>query len=309
MGIYTNIDKLPQKWSTAITIGTFDGVHAGHKEILTRLKEIAQQNNLRSVVITFNPHPRSIVQVQNEKIKLLSSLEEKVQLLLQTGIDDIVIVPFTQEFANQSPENYVEDFLMKQFSPKYIIIGYDHHFGYQRAGNIQLLKEYEKNGQFKVIEIEKQLVDEIAVSSTKIRNALAAGEIEKANHLLGRAFELHGIVTKGQQIGRQLGFPTANLYMNDQAKIAPKNGVYAVKVHIEGKMYFGMMNIGTRPTFENDGLTYEVHVLKLDEDIYNKKVGVNFVKRIRDERKFATADELILQLKKDEEAVKNLFGL
>lgn len=300
MRIYNNLAELPLLNNTVITIGSFDGVHSGHQKILEKLISFAKSCGGESVVITFHPHPRLVVSGQEKKVQLLSTVDEKTKLLEKYGIQNVVIVPFSTEFANQSAEDYIEKFLIKYFQPKYIIIGYDHRFGKERKGNIELLKKYEEKGKYKVIEIEKQVIDDISISSSKIRIALADKDLLTAQKLLGHPFSLMGKVVKGQQIGRTLGFPTANLQPLESEKLIPPFGIYAVWVDIEEKRYGGMLYIGDRPTLTAfNNITIEVNIFNFEADIYNKIINIEFVEFIRGDKKFADLEELKMALAKD----------
>lgn len=300
MRIFNNLEALPNFQNTAITIGSFDGVHSGHQKILEKLISSAQSAGGESVVITFHPHPRLVVDGQDKKVELLSTLDEKTKLLEHYGVQNVVIVPFSTDFANQSAEDYVEKFLIKYFHPKYIIIGYDHRFGKERKGSIELLKKYETKGNYKVIEIEKQVIDDISISSSKIRIALADKDLWTAEKLLGHPFSLLGKVVKGQKIGRTIGFPTANLQPLEPEKLIPPVGIYAVWVDIEGKRYGGMLYIGNRPTLTMfNNLTIEVNIFNFDEDIYEKIINIEFVEFLRNDKKFDNLDDLKMALSKD----------
>lgn len=300
MRIFNNLEALPNFQNTAITIGSFDGVHSGHQKILEKLTASAKQAGGESVVITFHPHPRLVVSGQDKKVELLSTVEEKTKLLERYGVQNVVIVPFSTEFANQSAEDYIEKFLINYFHPKFIIIGYDHRFGKERKGNIELLKKYETKGNYKVIEIEKQVIDDISISSSKIRIALADKDLWTAEKLLGHPYSMLGKVVKGQQIGRTLGFPTANLQPLEAEKLIPPIGIYAVWVDIEGKRYGGMLYIGDRPTLTMfNNVTIEVNIFNFNEDIYDKIINIELVEFLRNDKKFDNLDDLKLALAKD----------
>jgi len=234
--------------------------------------------------------------------ELLSPLEEKIELVARYEVDNLVIVPFTRAFSQQSPESYVKDFLVKHFQPKMIVIGYDHRFGKNRLGNIDLLKSVSTQYGFQIEEISKQQIDDISVSSTKIRQALGVGEVDKASHLLGHPYFLRGIVVRGQQLGQKIGFPTANLKISDSIKLIPHNGVYAVYVKIRGKKYKGMLNIGVRPTIndENNAISIEANIFDFSENIYGDEIDIELIAKIREEARFADLQALIKQLEKDQ---------
>jgi len=303
MAIYRDWNALPEFKNAVITIGSFDGVHLGHQEILKKLANLADKYDGESVLITFHPHPRKIIDPY-AKLALLSEEEQKLQQILDLGIDNIVLVPFTRDFSLWSAEDYIDDFLIKKFKPKAIVLGYDHHFGHDRKGNLNLLKEKVPNS-VEVVEIEAQLINEAAISSTKIRNAILNGDIKNVPLMLGRQYGLHATVVHGKKLGRKLGFPTANLNPVFPDLILPANGVYMVKVKIEDKDWAGMMNIGVKPTVENESVrSLEVHILDFEEDIYGKTIHITFLDKIREEQKFENIAALIEQLKKDKKWVE-----
>jgi len=295
MLVHRTIEGLPSFTNAVITIGTFDGVHLGHRKIIDAL--VAQSRSVQgeSVLITFEPHPRKIVH-PSESLQLITTLEEKARLLAETGIDHVVVVPFTREFADQPAEKYIEDFLIGRFKPHTIIIGYDHHFGKDRKGNFHLLAQMADRYQYTLLEIPKYLIDEIGVSSTKIRNALLQSDVETANRLLGYSFFFEGEVIRGDQLGRQLGYPTANLRYTDSEKIRLGHGVYAVTVEVEGQIRKGMMSIGNRPTLENSDERVEVNIFDWDQDIYGKKIKVTVNRFLRQQEKYESLDALKQQL-------------
>lgn len=299
MNVYNNIIELPAFKKAVITIGTFDGLHDGHRKIISQLKEVAQNINGTTVVITFFPHPRHVLSNTENKVFILNTLEEKIALLQAEGIENLVIVPFTNEFSSMDAEAYVSDFLVNSFHPHTIIIGYDHRFGKNRTGNFELLKEGEKKYGYEVVEITAQQLNDIAISSTKIRQKLSEGDVTAANSLLGYAYFFSGKVVKGDQLGRTIGFPTANLEIAEQEKLIPGNGVYAVDVMIKDIKLKGMMNIGFRPTVGGIVRKIEVNIFDFNEDIYDQNITVSLKKKLRDEKKFNGLDELKLQLGKD----------
>lgn len=305
MRIFRDLNNLPIFQNAVLTIGTYDGVHIGHQSILKRINNLAKAIGGESILITFHPHPRMIV--NDKKVALLSTLEEKCRLLAQYEVDNVVIVPFTRSFSQQSPQAYIQDFLVKNFQPQKIVIGYNHRFGKNRAGDLNLLREMGESLQFEVEEISKQLVEDNAVSSTKIRKALEQGKVNEAVSLLGHAYVLEGIVVKGNQLGRKIGFPTANLSVVDEYKLIPENGVYAVRVKVRNEWYKGMLNIGWRPTVSGQSKTIEVNIFDFEADIYGETIVLDFRHRIRPEQKFAGLDALIRQLKRDKEHVLNLL--
>jgi riboflavin kinase/FMN adenylyltransferase len=300
MNVYHDLSSLPAFRNAVITIGSFDGVHSGHQTILAQLKELAQQVAGESIVITFHPHPRQVLQPDDHSLRLLNTIDEKITLLKRYGVDHVVVVPFSKHFANQSADAYITHFLVERFSPKYIVIGYDHQFGKGREGNIDYLKKHQTAFGFKVVEIEKQEVDKLAVSSTKVRQALECGQVAKAQQLLGHPYTLSGIVVEGQRIGRSIGFPTANLDIQNPYKLIPAEGIYAVLARHQQDTYEAMLYIGKRPTLEHyDNKTIEVNILDFDKDIYGEQLSLTFVERIRDDKQFQSLEELRLQIEKD----------
>lgn len=300
MQVHRRIENLPPFKNAVITIGTFDGVHEGHKKIISALMNEAKAVEGESVIITFDPHPRKIVR-PDETLQLINTLDEKVELLGKTGIDHIVIVPFTQAFAEQTAEEYIQNFLINNFHPHSIIIGYDHHFGKGRKGDFKLLEENAPVFRYKLLEIPKHVLDEIAVSSTKIRNALLASDVETANKLLGYDFFFEGKVVEGDKLGRQLGYPTANLKYTDKEKIHLGHGVYAVYVQVNGLLKKGMLSIGNRPTLINSAEKIEVNIFDWNEEIYGATIRVIVKKFLRSQEKYNSLEELIQQLHKDKE--------
>jgi riboflavin kinase / FMN adenylyltransferase len=306
MQVHRSIVELPSFKNAVVTIGTFDGVHSGHQKIIAALKEQAQKTEGETVVVTFHPHPRKIVQPE-ASLQLINTLDERIELLKKQGIDHIVIVPFTKEFSELSAEQYVEDFLLKTFNPQIIIIGYDHHFGKDRKGNYQLLEQYAAPKKFELVEIPKHVLEEIAISSTKIRNAILSSNVETANHLLGYTFFFEGKV-EGDQIGRGLGFPTANLEYTDAEKIHLGHGVYAVEVVINGTFKKGMLSIGNRPTLKRSDEKIEVNIFDFDEQIYGQTLKIIVKKFLRQQEKYNSLEELKAQLARDKEQTIKLLS-
>lgn len=306
MKIHNTLNSYP-KAPSAITIGTFDGVHLGHQKIIKRLLNIAEEKGLQSVILTFFPHPRMVLQNAVE-IKLLNTIEERQEILSGLGLDCLIIKKFTKEFSKLTAEHYVKDILIDGLNAKYIIIGYDHRFGKNRRANINDLVEFGKLYDFKVEEISVKDVEDVAVSSTKIRNALNSGDIKTANSFLGYDYFLTGTVIKGKQIGKQIGFPTANIEIKETYKLIPKNGAYVVKSYIENMLIFGMMNIGTNPTVNGTKQSIEVHFFNFNQDLYHKKLKIELLERLRDERKFESLEYLQSQLKIDKENALNLIN-
>ena len=301
MQVHRDISDLPRFKNAVITIGTFDGVHEGHRKIIGALIDQATKVGGESVIITFDPHPRKILNLEKH-LQLINTPEEKIELISKTGIDHLVIVPFNNQFASQTADEYVEDFLVKKCRPHTIIIGYDHHFGKDRKGNFALLEMKAGVHHFNLMEIPKHVLDEVSVSSTKIRNALLNSEIELANKLLGYSFFFEGIVVKGDQLGRKLGYPTANLEYTDSDKIHLGYGVYAVYVTINGNQFKGMLSIGNRPTLPGSKEVVEVNIFNWTEDIYGRKIRVTVLKYLRPQEKYSNLEELKNQLKEDKKA-------
>lgn len=310
------VGSLPDFRNAVITIGTFDGVHMGHQKIIAQLKAEADKINGETVIITFHPHPRKIVSSVPGDIKYLHTLSEKILSLDQSGIDHLVVIPFDHNFANQSAASYINDFLYKYFNPKTIIIGYDHRFGKGRIGNFSLLEEKGLELGFKVKEISEELLNEIVISSTKIRESLLTNQIKQANDFLGYAYFFDGKVIEGNKLGRTIGFPTANLHISSEDKLIPGNGVYAVKIQWknlknaqETLVLNGMMNIGIRPTIDGKKRVIEVHIFNFDQDIYGEELTISIHHFLRGEKKFNSLDELKNQLQLDKLHAQQLLGL
>lgn len=310
MAVYTNIEDLPKFRNAVITIGTFDGVHHGHRTILQKVVNHAREVNGESVLITFEPHPRKIL-FPDKPLKLITPLDEKLRLLTGAGIENIVVVPFTRDFSNLSANEYISHFLVKYFQPESIVIGHDHHFGHDRSGNIDLLQDLSGRYGYRVYEIPAQLIDDAAVSSTKIRDAINKGNVEDATEMLERYFSITGDVVQGAKLGRTIGYPTANIQPADPDQLIPVKGVYAVLAEVKGETFQAMLNIGNRPTVTSELKQHiEAHIFNFTEDIYNCPLKISFVKRIRNEEKFASIDDLKRQLDKDKEtALQILSGL
>jgi riboflavin kinase/FMN adenylyltransferase len=320
MKLYRDIDQLPSFRNAVITIGTFDGVHEGHRKIIEHLKEEAKKINGETVIITFHPHPRKVVSSAILGIRLINTLDEKIELLEKTGIDHLAIVPFTEVFANQPAEDYIQNFLIEKFHPHTIIIGYDHRFGRDRQGDYRLLEKMALVFNYVLKEIPKQVLDEISVSSTNIREAIIHGDIETANKLLGYDFFFEGVVVDGDKLGRKLGYPTANLKIMDDEKIHLGDGIYAVYIEFRvsgfkyselktknSKLYKGMMSIGFRPTVDGKKRVVEVNIFDFDKDIYGETIRIYVKKYLRAELKFNNLDELTKQIGQDKvESLKTL---
>jgi riboflavin kinase/FMN adenylyltransferase len=300
MQVHTDIDRLPLFRNAVVTIGTFDGVHLGHQRIISQLKQEASRIGGETVIVTFHPHPRKIVGTSGKVLELLTTIDERKELLSGLGINHLVIVPFTQEFSSLSPEGYIENFLVKRFRPHTVIIGYDHRFGKERKGDYKLMEKYQQT--FELKEIPAHVIEDSTVSSTLIRKSLREGNISLVNSLLGYPYFFEGKVVRGDQRGRTIGFPTANLQITDDEKMLPGNGVYAVDVAVTGRdnrTYKGMMNIGLRPTVDGTQRTIEVNIFDFNEDIYGEALKVSLKRFLREEKKFSGLEELKAQLAKD----------
>jgi len=297
--VYHHINEFKCAKSSVVTIGTFDGVHAGHQVIIKRLITEAKKNNGESVILTFFPHPRMVLYPDNHELRLLNTISERIEMLSKTGIDHLIIHPFSIEFSRLSATDFVRDVLVNQLKVAKLIIGFDHHFGRNREGSFEQLDELAPLYGFGVEEIPAQEIQQINISSTKIRHSLICGEINAANKFLGYHYFMNGKVVAGNKMGRELGFPTANLKVDEWYKLIPANGVYAVKVKIYESSYNGMLNIGSRPTINGSDVTIEVNIFNFDEDIYNKDIRIEFFERIRDEHKFDELSALKNQLQID----------
>ena len=306
MLVHRDINNLPRFKNAVITIGTFDGVHTGHLQILKQLKQEAKEINGESVIITFDPHPRMVLSDKSQ-IQLLNTLEEKIELLEKQEVDHLVVVAFTKEFSEQSAEKYIQDFLVQKFHPHTIIIGYDHHFGNERKGNYKLLEAYADEFNYTVKEIPEHVLNHVTISSTRIREALLSSDIETANKYLGYDYFFEGLVIDGNKLGRTLGYPTANLNLNGANKLIPGNGIYAVQVAIgnEPTPLKGMMSIGIRPTLANSERTIEVNIFDFDKDIYGQTIRVYVKKYLREEKKFADLEELQKAMAQDKIDAEN----
>lgn len=296
--IYTNLSNYKSNNGTFITIGTFDGVHIGHQKVIQNLIQSANKNSATSVLLTFFPHPRMVLQ-KDVEIKLINTIDERIKLLKKTGVETLVIHEFNEEFAKQSALDFVRNILVNKLNVSRLIIGYDHHFGKNREGNFEQLEDYGHTYDFTVEEISKQDINNIAVSSTKIRKAVENGEIEKANSYLGYYFMLTGNVVKGKNLGEKIGFPTANLFIKEAYKLIPKTGAYIVKSEIDNKTIFGMMNIGYRPTVSGNHQTIEIHFFDFNKNLYGKEIQIDVLHFLREEQKFKSINDLKNQLSKD----------
>lgn len=302
MKIFNGFDQLSEIPNPVLTIGTFDGVHLGHQKILQMLNEEAKKIGGESVLFTFYPHPRMVLFPDSHGLKLIQTQEEKIEKLEKMGLQNLIILPFTKEFSNLSATEFVENYLVNRLHVKNLVIGYDHQFGKNREGSLEFLKSISSSYNFEVIEISAKEIDDVNISSTKIRTAIENGEISIANMYLGQPFQLKGKVVKGKELGRIIGFPTANIQLESDLKILPKIGVYAVEIILPNKtLCRGMMNIGIRPTVSNENsLSIEVHIFDFNENLYDKFIVVRLLSYIRSEQKFSSVDELKKQLQQDE---------
>jgi riboflavin kinase/FMN adenylyltransferase len=306
--VYRNIEEFENKQNAIVTTGTFDGVHFGHQKIITRLKEVAQQVKGETVIITFFPHPRLVLFPEDNDLKLINTLDEKIELLSDAGIDHLIIIPFTKEFSRLSSLEFVQEILVKRIGTKRLVIGYDHHFGKNREGSFEHLKQYAPEYGFQVEEIPEQDINDVAVSSTKIRNAILKGDVTTANTYLGYTFNLSGTVSKGDQIGRTIGYPTANIKVAEQYKLIPGDGIYASSIFIDNEEYQGMLYIGNRPTVNGLSKVIEVNIFNFDQDIYDKIIKVNFQLYIRSDKKLNGLEELKKALSEDKLACLEYFS-
>lgn len=294
-----NISEFQKGEKTFVTIGTFDGVHFGHQRILEKLVSDAKRAGKKSILLTFFPHPRMVLQ-KDSSLELINTIEERKNLLAKTGLDYLIIHPFSKEFSRLTALAFVREILVNQFNVSKLCIGYDHHFGKNREGNITQLQEYSKLYDFDIEEIPAQDIDDVSVSSTKIRKALAEGNVKTANTYLGYPFMLNGNVVNGKQLGGKIGFPTANIDVEEAYKLIPKTGVYVVRSTIKDEIIYGMMNIGKRPTVDGKHQTIEVHFFDFNQDLYEQSLTVELLYFLRDEHKFDSVEHLISQLQKDE---------
>ncbi|HSZ25290.1 MAG TPA: bifunctional riboflavin kinase/FAD synthetase [Cytophagaceae bacterium] len=309
MKVYRELNDFIKLSNAIVTTGTYDGVHKGHRKILQTLTEIAKKNKGESVVITFWPHPRKIIGTGNlQDVKSLSTLEEKIDLLSSRGIDHLLIIPFNREFSELSSQDFIKNILQDTIGTKKLIIGYDHKFGKNREGSFDYLQKESIQYGFEVEEIPRQDLNDIAISSTEIRNALNCGNVSKATLYLEQPYQLKGIVVKGKQLGRTIGFPTANIKVNDPEKLIPADGVYAVRVKYKNELFGGMLNIGYRPTVEGKDRTIEVYIIDFTAEIYGEELEVYFLEFIRTEQKFSSIEELKEQLKIDESNVRSILS-
>ncbi|MCF8240387.1 MAG: bifunctional riboflavin kinase/FAD synthetase [Melioribacteraceae bacterium] len=308
MNVYSDNLEIEKNDRTIVTIGTFDGVHVGHVNILRRMNEAAEKDNLRKFIVTFEPHPRTVLNSHSNEIHLLTVLDEKLELFENESQENVLLINFTKEFSNLSSEEFVKKYIVDKIGVSHIMIGYDHKFGKNRDGDFNTMKSLGEKFNFKVTSVDAVKIDGIAVSSTKIRNSINNGDVAGAVKYLGRYYSLVGKVVPGAERGRILGFPTANIEI-DEEKLIPKTGVYVVGCVLGNEKHYGVMNIGYRPTFENSKhLVAEVHIFNFSRNIYDEILKIEFIKRIRDEKKFASADELIHQIENDKKEAKEYIG-
>lgn len=301
MQVFDSIKDLKKNKNTILTLGTFDGIHPGHLKIIDKMVDRSREYGFRNVVITFHPHPRAVLSA-NSDVKLLTTPREKIELLRKNEVGNVLTINFTKEFASLTAEEFIYDFLVNGIGLSEIVLGHDHHFGKGRSGNAEILKVIGAKENFTVTTVDAFYINDEVVSSTKIRNALSNGELKKANSLLGRNYSFSGVVVGGDKRGRELGYPTANIKLLSQDKLLPAIGIYAVKVIVGSEKHIGLLSIGKRPTFYNEGeIVTEVFIYNFDREIYNEVVTLELIERLRGEEKFNSADELINQMNKDKE--------
>lgn len=309
MGKLIELKNITHNPNTVVTVGTFDGVHLGHRKLIETVVEKAKERNCRSVVVTFDPHPREIINPGKGGIKMLTTLKERCELLEDIGVDMLLVIPFDRDFSLLTSEEFVRDVIYEKIGVSEFVIGYDHHFGHDREGTIETIKKLGTKLGFESYVVSKQEMGDVTISSTLIRKTLAEeGNVKEAAEYLGRKYLLNGIVTHGDERGRTIGYPTANLKPEHENKVIPKNGVYAVKVRVNGEWFGGMMNIGVRPTFDDTERTIEVNIFNFDREIYGDTIQIRFVDRIRDEKKFDGVEALKTQLARDKEESLEILG-
>ncbi|WP_439559616.1 bifunctional riboflavin kinase/FAD synthetase [Dyadobacter sp.] len=308
MKIYHSLDSFSKLEYGVVTSGTFDGVHLGHQKILSRLLEICRQTGGESVVLTFWPHPRTVVSEDSQSLQLLSTIEEKTELFAQLGIHHLAIVPFTRAFSELSSDEFIQQILVDKIGTKKLVIGYDHRFGRNREGSFEFLQENCSKYGFEVEEILRADIENMAISSSRIRKALITGHIDEANELLGRAYTLSGTVVKGKQLGRTIGFPTANVHLHESYKLVPMNGVYVIRATYQDISYNGMLNIGVRPTVDGTVRTIEAHLFDFDKEIYGEDLKLELLHYLRPEQKFGGLDMLVKQIQIDKTSTLAYFS-
>ena len=310
MRIFEGIESLGEIKNPVVTIGTFDGVHLGHQKIIEQLNLESEKIDGESVLLTFDPHPRIVLFPENHGVKLIQTLEEKFHVLEKFNLKNVVVIPFTKKFSELSAIDFVEQILVGNLNANKVVIGYDHQFGRNREGNIEFLKSVSKKFRFEVIEIPAKSIDEINISSTKIRDSMFRGDVETAKLFLSRPYQISGNVVKGNQLGRTIGFPTANVKIHSNLKLIPASGVYAVRVEINDKLYFGVLNVGNNPTVNASNQTHiEVYIFDFDKEIYGSSITLFFDKHLRNEQKFANLDELKKAISNDEVVCRQYYNL
>jgi riboflavin kinase/FMN adenylyltransferase len=308
MNIYRELDQIKKSLNVVVTVGSFDGLHLGHFKILDEVKKVVKELKGSSYLITFEPHPRFVLS-KDFGLRILTSLSEKISILEEAGIENLVVLKFTKEFSLLTSDEFIRQIIVDKIGAAHMVIGHDHKFGRDRLGDVRKLSEVGRLYNFSVTDVPAESLDGEIISSTKIRNYLFAGDLNNANKFLGRNYSLEGIVVVGMKRGRTLGFPTANIQPDDFNKVIPENGIYVVRCKLENKVYSGVMNIGTRPTFENNQVeVLEVHLLNFNRDIYGKKLRIEFIKRLRDEVKFASKEDLIKQMHIDKQLAADVFS-
>lgn len=300
MKVYRSLEEFEKGEHTVATIGTFDGLHLGHKTILNRIQTLAKEKGGESLLISFHPHPRLVIFPENNPLRLLHTLDEKIKMLEEMGLDKLLLIPFTKEFSRTSSKSFIRDILAHQVGISHIVIGYDHHFGKNRTGGIEELREYSRALNYEVEEIPAQAIDDANISSTKIRNALLEGDVKTARTYLGYDYGFSGTVIHGEKMGRKLGYPTANMDPLDKLKLIPADGVYFVRTYVGDESFYGMMSIGVKPTVGEFDRSYEVNILDFDRDIYGEVIRVEFLEYIRGEKKFDSLQDLIRGMREDE---------
>ncbi|KAF0152948.1 MAG: riboflavin biosynthesis protein RibF [Ignavibacteria bacterium] len=309
MIVYSDRFEKDKTRSSVVTVGSFDGLHLGHLKILQKVKQVAQESDFDSFVVTFDPHPRSVL-AQNSEVSILTSLDEKKWIIEEAGIENLMVIHFTREFSQLTSDEFIKKFVLEKLNASHMVIGHDHKFGRDRLGDENKLREIGAQLGFDVTAVAAECLNKVTISSTKVRNFLFAGELDIANQFLGRLYSICGIVVKGAQRGRTLGFPTANIQVDDPKKAIPKNGVYVVRCSLGKESYYGVMNIGFRPTFENkQEIVPEAYILNFDRDIYGEKIKIEFVKRLRDEKKFESKGSLIQQIETDKKEAEKIASL
>ena len=309
MRIYHSIEDFPSDIKTIVTIGTFDGVHLGHRSIISRINKIAKEERLQSVILTLYPHPRHVLYPEDQNLRLINTIEEKIVALETTGLQNLIIHKFTKDFSRISSISFIRDVLVGKLNMKYMVVGFDHHFGKNRKGTFGNLLDFSDVYDFKIERVEPQKVGGVTISSTKIRGEIEKGDMRKVNSYLCYDFSIKGKVVAGNGIGSKIGFPTANIHIANSWKILPKDGVYAVKVFIKNQQYFGMLNLGHRPSISDSAFVIEVHLFDFDFSVYDQEIQVGFIRRIRGEKKFLSLEKLKSQLIIDAINCKRIFNI